>query len=111
MPVHQQHQHGYVCTYPINAGDSGSALVADFGGTRKIIGLVFAGSYFNNQVTRGLANRIDKVAEQIDISAWTGQTVNYSDTGNTQTYTVAGLSNEPYIDLGGNTYWQAGLTQ
>ena len=104
--------NGYVCTYPINAGDSGSALVADFGGTRKIIGLVFAGSYNNNnQVTRGLANRIDKVAEQIDISAWTGQTVNYSDTGNTQTYTVTGLSDEPYIDLGGNTYWQAGLTQ
>jgi len=101
---------GFVCTYPIAGGDSGSALVADFSGTRKIIGLVFAGSYFNGQVVRGLANRIDKVAEQMDISPWTGGTVNYSDTGNTQTYTVSGLSSEPYIVLSGNTYWQAGLT-
>ena len=101
---------GFVCTYPIAGGDSGSALVADFSGTRKIIGLVFAGSYFNGQVVRGLANRIDKVAEQMDISPWTGGTVNYSDTGNTQTHTVSGLSSEPYIVLSGNTYWQAGLT-
>jgi surface protein len=31
------------CPWPISGGDSGSALIADFGGTRKIIGLVFAG--------------------------------------------------------------------
>lgn len=101
---------GYVCPYPISAGDSGSALVADFSGTRKIIGLVFAGNYLDGQVVRGLANRIDKVAEQMDISPWTGGTVNYSDTGNTQTHTVSGLSSEPYIVLSGNKYWQAGLT-
>ncbi|NBP57043.1 hypothetical protein EBU71_11035, partial [bacterium] len=31
------------CPWPISSGDSGSALIADFSGTRKIIGLVFAG--------------------------------------------------------------------
>jgi hypothetical protein len=31
------------CPFPIAPGDSGSALIADFSGTRKIIGLVFAG--------------------------------------------------------------------
>ena len=103
---------GYICTYPIAGGDSGSALVADFSGTRKIIGLVFAGQNLpgTTTVVKGLANRIDKVVEQLDISVWSGQTVNYSDTGNTQTHTVSGLSNEITVEIGGNTYWQAGIT-
>ena len=102
---------GNVCTYPINAGDSGSALVADFNGTRKIIGLVFAGLLNNSDVTvKGLANRIDKVAEQINISPWTGGTVNYSDTGSTETHIVQGRSSQPTMVLSGKTFWQAGLT-
>lgn len=101
---------GYVCTYPIAPGDSGSALVADFGGTRKIIGLVFAGLNYNGSTVRGIANRIDNVVNQIGISAWTGQTVNYSNTGVTETHIVSGLSDIPYMDLSGNTYWQGGLS-
>lgn len=100
---------GYVCTYPIAPGDSGSALVADFGGTRKIIGLVFAGSTSGGVTTRGYANRIDKVVEQMNISVWSGQTVNFSNTGSTETYTVSGLSSDDTLNLSGNTYWQGGI--
>jgi len=108
---------GKDCFYPIAPGDSGSALVADFNGTRKIVGLVFAaGGYTavtNNRivyyVTSGLANRIDKVAEQLSISAWTGSnSVYFSDTGSTQLHTVQGLSSDINLDLSGNIYWQAG---
>ena len=36
-----------ICLYPIYPGDSGSALIADFDGINKIVGLCFAGSdYF-----------------------------------------------------------------
>ena len=100
---------GYVCTYPIAPGDSGSALVADFGGTRKIVGLVFAGSTSGGVTTRGYANRIDKVVEQMNISVWSGQTMNFSNTGSTETYTVSGLSSDDTLNLSGNTYWQGGI--
>ena len=108
---------GKDCFYPIVPGDSGSALVADFNGTRKIVGLVFAaGGYTavtNNRIvyytTSGLANRIDKVAEQLSISAWTGtNNVYFSDTGSTQLHVVQGLSSDINLDLSGNIYWQAG---
>lgn len=95
---------GQECDWPIYGGDSGSALVADFNGTRKIVGLVFAG----NQ-TLGVANRIDNVAAQMNISAWTGSSVNYSDTGNTVTTSVSGLDNRENLSSGGNTYWQVGI--
>ena len=51
--------------FPIAGGDSGSALIAEFDGVRKIIGLNFAGN-----TTRGLACRIDRVAEAIKLKAW-----------------------------------------
>jgi hypothetical protein len=102
---------GKTCEWVINRGDSGSALVADFSGTRKIVGLVFAGAFEDGVNTYGLANRIDKVVEQLSISAWTGNTnVYFSDTGSTQSHTVQGLSSDINIELLGNTYWQAGTT-
>ena len=63
---------GFICLYPIYAGDSGSALIADFGGTKKIIGLCFAGDDYH-----GIACRIDNVANELDISAWDGTTPNF----------------------------------
>jgi len=54
-----------LCNNPIIAGDSGSALIADFGGVRKIIGLVFAGSYIGTNVVYGQANRIDNVSSEM----------------------------------------------
>ena len=51
--------------FPTAGGDSGSALIAEFNGVKKIIGLVFAGS-----TTRGSACRIDNVAEAIKLEPW-----------------------------------------
>jgi len=102
---------GFICPYPINQGDSGSALVAQIGGVRKIIGIVFAAQFnpATNQVQYGLANRIDKVVEQMNISAWSGNTVNYSNTGATQTYIVGGRSADETVVVGSDMYWQSGL--
>ena len=110
---------GSVCAYPINGGDSGSALVADFSGTRKIVGLVFASMSVSARTesgaiiwvpVRGLANRIDKVAEQLSISAWTGNSVYFSSTGSTELHRVNGLSSDINLELSGKTFWQAGTS-
>ena len=104
---------GEICTYPIAKGDSGSALLADFNGTRKIVGLVFAGvpvSLTNPAIKFGFANRIDDVAEQIGISAWTGNQVSYSDTGNTEQHIVSGLNTNTTLVLSGKTFNQLGTS-
>ena len=91
------------CQYPIYSGDSGSALIADINGTKKIIGLCFAGNEYY-----GFACRIDHVASQLNISAWKGENINYSDEIRNE-YIVNGLSDAEYIDHGGNRYYQAGI--
>jgi hypothetical protein len=104
---------GQICTYPVAGGDSGSALLADFNGTRKIVGLVFAGEPISTtdlRIKYGYANRIDDVAEQIGISAWTGNTVSYSDTGNTEQHIVSGLSTDTTLVLSGKTFNQLGTS-
>ena len=100
------------CPYPIYPGDSGSALIAKFPiegqpgqFEPKIIGLVFAG---NNFV--GAACRIDKVAEQLNISAWTGQTANFIDESTQKYFTVPGKSLDKILYCSGETYWQVGIT-
>ena len=93
-----------MCDYPIWHGDSGSALIADFSGTKKIIGLCFSGS---DKV--GLACRIDRISSLINISAWNGEPVNYSSETEIDEITVDGLSDYEYITVSGKTYWQAGL--
>jgi len=95
---------GDVCIYPIVAGDSGSALIGEFSGVRKIVGLNFAGSDFI-----GLANYITNVQKLLDISPYTGQTVNYSDTGNTQYHYVSGKSSDVSLNMSGDIFWQVGL--
>lgn len=97
------------CPYPINHGDSGSALIADFSGTKKIIGLVFAGSYIGNDCYYGYACRIDRIASSMNISAWDGGTINFSNTNNILEHTINGLSNQVSVVLSGKTYWQVGL--
>jgi hypothetical protein len=57
---------------PILGGDSGSALIANINGTYKIAGLVFAGNNF-----MGVASRIDRVVQELNISPWNGGNVNY----------------------------------
>ena len=92
----------------ILSGDSGSALLADISGVRKIIGLCFAG----DGVT-GLASRIDRVAASMNIRAWDG-------TYNTSLpSTLSGVVTDPSnikssqtsIVYGGKTYYQAGFTR
>lgn len=93
-----------LCNYPIWHGDSGSALIADISGTKKIIGLCFAGS-----TNVGIACRIDKVASLLNLSAWNGEPVNFSNDLEIEEYTINGLSNQVSITISGKTYWQAGL--
>jgi hypothetical protein len=111
-----------VCPYPVWGGDSGSTLIANIGGTWKIIGLVFAGNGipYNPQVTGlpyqvassiGFACRIDQVASQLGIKAWTGSAAPVVD-HNTITYrTVSGSNDTKILNCSGSTYWQVGLTE
>lgn len=92
------------CPWPIYGGDSGSALCAKIDGVWKIVGLCFAGGS-----SRGLANRIDNVASLLQIEAWDGSEKSFSDIESPLTHSISGLSNQPYIDISGSRYWQAGL--
>ena len=92
-----------VCNYPIFGGDSGSALVADFSGTSKIVGLVFAGSEFY-----GFACRIDHVASELGIQSWDGTTKPYVDSTTISYITVPGFNSIKTQVSGGDTYWQVG---
>jgi len=91
------------CEWPIKAGDSGSALIADFNGTCKIIGLAFAGGY-----NGGAACRIDRVAQELNISAWDGSSKPFIDLSSKTTITTTGSSSNKTIQCGGKTYWQVG---
>jgi hypothetical protein len=94
---------------PTLGGDSGSALIANFSGTNKIIGLVFAANSTNTP-NYGLASRIDRIAEFLNISAWNGTTKNFTPYPPTIGYIVRPTTdNSPYIDYQGKRYWQAGL--
>lgn len=102
---------GAICPWPVAGGDSGSALIAEFGGVRKIIGLVFAGGEASNgdgKMYYGVANRIDDVATSINISPWYGQSVSFSDKNNIEEHIVSGLSSDLTINISGKTFWQAG---
>ena len=119
------------CPWPVWGGDSGSTLIANIGGVRKIIGLVFAGngaSYnqqtglpnvtINNVVyplqvasSIGYACRIDQVATQLGIKAWTGSAAPVVDHGTIVYKTVSGSSSNSTLICSGSTYWQVGLTQ
>jgi hypothetical protein len=100
------------CFWPINSGDSGSALLADINGVVKIVGLSFAGSRpsGSSRFTIGRACRIDKVAEQLNIEAFTGQTVNFSDRNNPLFHYEIGSSPLSAVTINGNKYYQVGTT-
>ena len=109
---------GAVCPYPVWGGDSGSVLIANFGGVWKIVGLVFAGNgvRFNGgnleiPSTYGLACRIDHVAAELGIKAWTGSIAPIVDHNNVNYVTVSGSNDIKTLNCSGSTYWQVGLTQ
>lgn len=110
------------CFESSNHGDSGSAVLANIpigGGLYKvkIIGLLFAGSSYNGAGIITFFNRIDDVAEQLNISPITESFIthmteyNFSNLDGIETCVVSGLSNDKYIIKDGKKYWQVGLTR
>lgn len=93
------------CDNPVVAGDSGSALIADFNGTWKIIGLIFAGSS-----NSGSACRIDLVANQLNISAWDASIKPFIDVNSKTIITRTGAVEDSAVQCGGKYYWQFGKT-
>jgi len=96
---------------PINMGDSGSALIADIDGIRKIIGIVFASQIDeDNNIIAGLANRIDRVSNLIQIEHWDGSLDFFeSDTENVETVTLYNNDADKFVDISGKRFWQTGL--
>jgi len=102
-----------VCVNPIYGGDSGSALIADFGGVRKIIGLVFAaGKDPNGIVIFGYACRIDVVAAQMGIQAWDCTNKSFVDESSIVYQTVPGLSCNETLQCSPSDpiHYQVGIT-
>ena len=102
-----------ICAYPVAGGDSGSALIADFGGVRKIIGLVFAGAQsppIPDILFYGFANRIDRVASELGIEAWDGTAKGYVDPASITYKTTTNGSSNKILNCEGVNYWQVGLT-
>jgi len=119
------------CPWPVWGGDSGSTLIANIGGVWKIVGLVFAGNGipYNQQTglpnvnvngtiyplqvasTFGYACRIDEVAQQLKIKAWTGSIAPVVDHDTIEYKTVSGSNDDPSLICSGSTYFQVGLTR
>ena len=100
----------------MRGGDSGSALIADIGGTIKVIGLVFAGGTSGcdggpNSYTYGFACRIDEVASQLGITSWNkGDLLKAVNTSTIEYRTEPGGSDQKTKSCDGKTFWQVGLT-
>lgn len=91
---------------PCGSGvSSGAALIADFGGTYKIIGIIFA---FGGQLT--VACRIDNIVKELDIEEWDGSVKPFVDLDTKKIITVDGLSPDITLDCNNETYWQVGTT-
>lgn len=94
---------------PARPGDSGSVVIADFSGTRKIVGLLFAG---NEAESYGLFCRIDRVADTMNIRAWDASYV-LDKALPTATELIAtqeaNLGGTPNIVQNGKHFWQSGF--
>jgi hypothetical protein len=101
--------------FPAAPGDSGSALIAEIGGVRKIIGVVFAGG--SNPLTNtgtAYAIRIDRIASELNIREWDS---NYNFDASVPTPTVVSLplsdaraDSVSLTDSNLDTVYQAGLS-
>jgi len=114
-PTSQDPGEGFCCN-PVRGGDSGSALIANIGGTIKVIGLVFAGGGSGcdggqNSYTVGWACRIDEVASQLGITNLSASDLFTVVNENSIEYvTQPGGSDQINKECDGATYWQVGLT-
>jgi hypothetical protein len=103
---------------PIYHGDSGSAVIANFNGTNKIIGLAFAGDT-NAETepiptsTHGVLCRIDHIASILNISAWDGSNKAYTSPSQDSISTIVRPASDSRqsITYNGKTYYQAGLIE
>jgi phosphatidylethanolamine-binding protein (PEBP) family uncharacterized protein len=119
------------CLWPDAGGDSGSVLIADFGSATgstplfKVVGLVFAGNSpypsntgsgsvytANNPYTSwvGFACRIDEVAAQLGIKAWTGGTAPMVNPQSISLITLPGLNSTTATTCLNEYYYQIGTT-
>jgi hypothetical protein len=100
-----------LCPYPSYRGDSGSAVIADINGVKKIIGLLFGGQEDINGVSYfTLFHRIDQVASALNITEWDGTTPDYSDLDNIEECVVSGQISDETIIKDGKKFWQVGIT-
>jgi hypothetical protein len=99
---------------PAYSGDSGSAVIGNFNGTYKIVGLLFAADTNTDQTnptsTEFSFCRIDNIASQLNISAWDGNNLNFGSTTpqNASVIYRPLTDNRPSITYNGKTYWQVG---
>ena len=94
--------------YPIDGGDSGSAVLINVNGVDKIAGLVYAGS-----PSFGYFCRIDNIASAMNISPWTdpNQTVTYTSSAKDISKFFRPLSDDRVsIQYNNKTYWKVGTT-
>lgn len=107
----------------ILGGDSGSVLIADINGTKKIIGLNFAGGPYSDQAgdgSVGFACKISHVAEQLAVNGTSTKNMfdspdnplinNYFDDKNQWKFVIQnGLSSNKTISDASGVYYQCGL--
>jgi hypothetical protein len=94
-------------------GDSGSAILADFNGVQKVIGLNFAAGRFASgdpQGNAGVACRIDRIASLLNIGSWNGSDMMFSNPSNWTYLEENDNGNNSTININGETYWQIGTT-
>lgn len=108
-----QEQNGDWASNVVCPGDSGQVIIANFNGIYKVVGLVFAGGatfeYFGNPYNLGIACRIDKVSQLLDISNWDGSApIKYSNKNNWIFLNKNGLLSNVSITENNKKYWQAG---
>ena len=96
--------------HPIDSGDSGSVVFADFSGVRKIIGLAFAGSDYVAQFCR-----IDRLASEMNIRPW-DSLYNFTNTYKSETEDIicydfdSTEASQKTLIINGKKYYQAGCT-
>ena len=76
--------------------------------TPKIIGITVGAQSSNGFLG---VSRIDRIAADLDIIEWTGQTPNYVNLSTKKFVTLPTKNKYPNIVCSGETYWQIGLTQ
>lgn len=94
----------------LGPGDSGALLIANFNGTKKIVGVCFASGTSTNENSNsyGFACRIDYVLSEMKLAAWDGVSGSYSNAARRQLTTTSGRGYNKTTTINGKLYWQIG---